>query len=370
VDLSSHSATELNNVSSAGSGIIITAAERTKIGSNETAITSLQTGALGDSVLIEGSVSAELALQSNQNLISGVAQIKQIYKLNRAGANWSYTHRLQNRYGSMFYTLEHTDSQSNSVESTIYCIRSTENNGASIPTFAVFGGKYGSSVSSETACQAQLNQASNNGVNFLSAGVTELRELRLTTTSTPASETETAVKGTVKWDSDNLYLASDTNLYKKVPLQAFGAVSSTPNKLTIDLNHSTSSSNYAPNWYLIAPGYDEYEIILGGDSGYSFLRNFNLTLPTFVEGMKITIHNMAATLRIRASHLNSGNGYLAWFNHSTGLWQTSVAANLGLEHEQAQNKSSTIIFRCRVHPNSATTKYFTCISGNVEAVSL
>jgi len=45
--------------------------------------------------------------------------------------------------------------------------------------------------------------------------------IRVSTSSTPASNTETATHGTIKWDSDYLYVAVANNSWKRVALSIF-----------------------------------------------------------------------------------------------------------------------------------------------------
>jgi hypothetical protein len=189
---------------------------------------------------------------------------------------------------------------------------------------------------------------------------------------TPSTETDTGYDATGRGlavDDDNLWIRTSTGAWKKAPLVAFSGGGGASNDYEIHYDHNTSSSNYGTNWIVLPDGYDNYTIKLGGDSGYSFLRNFNIQMPTWSSTIKkIIIHNLAAVLKLRLHTLNAGNGFWSW--RDATQWRNSNAGNLGLKHENGLNTSSTVEIHTSQHPNSTLYSYFNVVSGNVVEVSL
>jgi len=330
----------------------------------QTDVTALQTASgLGENATIESTTQASLVIKStNPNYIGTSATLNSVVfqvLLDRPDDANDYKVGLHNRESSIFWSMEKAGNDK-------LAWAQSQNNGQLV----LFGNGQTSATMKGWVNNPGDSHLTMIGNTMFRGGLT----LDTNAVFTPSSETDTGFNASTNGrgftlDDDNLWVRTSSGDWKKSPLLAFGAVSGGGNDYEVHYDHNTASSNYGTNWIVLPDGYSTYTIKLGGDSGYSFLRNFNIQMPTWASTIKkITIHNLAAVLKLRLHTLNSGNGFWSW--RDATQWRNSNAGNLGLKHENGLNISSTVEIHTSQHPNSTLYSYFNVVSGNVVEVAL
>ena len=96
------------------------------------------------------------------------------------------------------------------------------------------------------------------------------------------------------------------------------------------------------NWYTIPSGYLNYEILIGGDSGMSFLSEHHLTLPVAVEGMKIKITAFCSKVNFRKDSNSTNSNELIMLKNTAGAWTSNGSTNFGCSWSVADFESNVI----------------------------